>query len=128
MRGFSTSAVCAAICFRRFGSVRPGRAAWSSPRPGLDGGAGFIRAQGHVRILEKLARPDALQAAEVLHQIIAGLATMFMPQGVNEGKRIDELFGPDQKTAAINFPFIHDFIHERPPLGTEIDRPAMIFF
>lgn len=68
-----------------------------------------------MRILKKLTRPNAPQATEVFHQVVTFLAAMFMPERIHEGERFDQLFCPNQKTAAIDFPLIR-IVHVRPPL------------
>jgi hypothetical protein len=41
---------------------------------------------------------------------------MFMAERIDEDEGLGELFGADEKTAAIDFPFVNAFIHVRPPL------------
>jgi len=41
------------------------------------------------------------------------------PQGVNEDERLSKLFGPDQKTRAIDLPFSIMLAHVHPPWGRE---------
>jgi hypothetical protein len=91
----------------------------------LRGGGGrrpFIsrRSHGHVDVFEDVPGGDATSAIRGLDEVIAAIPLVFASEGIDEGERLSQLPGPDQKPGSVNLPFIRGcFPHSIQPWGRE---------
>ena len=67
--------------------------------------------EGHIDVLENLARGDAARAVGGEHQIVAGTAGMLASEAVDESERLVKLSGANQKASAVRCPFIEHGLH-----------------
>ena len=63
------------------------------------------RSHGDVDILKDGAWSDAARAVGGFDEVIAALAVMFPAEHVDEGERLGELSGADEKTRTVDHPF-----------------------
>ena len=72
-----------------------------------------------IYVFEDFARSNASRAIGRLHDVVADTTAMFPPKCVDERERFSELFGPDQKSCAVDLPFVFILAHCIHPWGRE---------